>query len=152
MYEVACSTEHCKAMQMTCNGRASAKAMEWMPCQELQRTGKNKLSNCQELASANPWQGMPRTAKKCIGTAIQVLKQWSGCHAKNCKELARTVKKKPSTSKKSRANSWQGIPRTAKKCIGKAKEGHGHVLEKSCKATDRARNNVAPLGDRYDMV
>ena len=41
---------------------------------------------------------------------------------------------------------------TAKKCIGQAKEGHGHVLEKSCKAIDFGRNNVAPFGDRYDMV
>ena len=91
MYEVACSTEHCKAMQMTCNGHASAKAVEWMSCQELLRTGKKKLRNSKK-SCANTWQGMPRTAKKCIGTAIQVLKQWNGCHAKNCQERSRAVK------------------------------------------------------------
>ena len=48
-----------------------------------------------------------------------------------CKELPRTVKKKPSNSKKSRAISWQGMPRTAKTCIGKAKERSCSCIGKS---------------------
>ena len=67
-WEYVSSTEHRKAMQMTCNGHASAKTMETMPCQELPRTAKNKPSNSKK-SRANPWQGMPITAKKCIGKA-----------------------------------------------------------------------------------
>ena len=90
--------------------------MERMTCQELQGTVKN----CQELwRNGTHWQAWSHGVTYHIvwqqwrsGTDIQVLKQWNGCHAKNCQELSRELQRNP---------------------LERPKEGHGHVLESLAK-------------------